>query len=284
MDLLRQIFQLANLATEGTRATIELGLLKLTWPDIQKFIPKGDGHPVLVLPGFMAHDVTTIILRNHLRDMGYGPYGWENGQNLGLNLKTAAHLKQHLENISTQHDNARVSIIGHSLGGVFARELAREHPHLVRSVITLGSPFGTTADNNTTPQTLRALYNILNPDTAHITEDIMGGRALTPPPVPTTSILSRRDGVVHWSASLNPATEKSENILIPSSHVGMGMNPIALGIIMNRLAQTDGEWKPYDNGHLPWYARSLMPTRIKDDQLPPHPHFNTGQRSQPLFV
>ncbi len=261
-----------------------MAALGLSWRHSREYTTKGDGHPVIILPGFLAHDVTTHITRKRLIEMGYSAYGWENGQNLGFSNDTRMHLRDYVSKIYQQHDNRPISLIGHSLGGVFAREIAREFPDKIRSVISLGSPFGTTDDNNTTPKALRALHHFLNADTAHITEEIMSGQGLTPPPVPTTSVLSKQDGVVHWSASLNPSSPQSENILIPSSHVGMIINPIALDIILNRLAQKEGEWKPYSSDHLPWYVRSiLLPSRIKDSELPAHPNYK-GHDKEPLFA
>jgi hypothetical protein len=285
MDALQRIFGAVNLATEVTRAANEFLSLKLVWNCIHANAPQGDDHPIFVLPGFLARDVTTIGLRNRLTQMGYNVYAWENGANLGLSPQTAHHLQQRLETISRDNRGQKVSIIGHSLGGVYARELARENPDLVRSVITLGSPFGMTPDNNTTPEFLNKLYNFLNPDASIHMAEILNGRSLTPPPVPTTSLFSKQDGVVHWTASLNPRTVQSENIEIFSSHVGMIINPLAVAAILDRLSQKEDEWAPYNRDHLPWYLSILYPESVTDDKLPKNPAFDmSAHGTKPLFA
>src|SRR5215831_17014221 len=126
------------LLLEG-RALLELAALLPAYPFLRR-APAGDGHPVLVLPGFMASDFSTRALRRFLRDKGYRTHGWKLGRNLGPNQATIAAMVGRLRDLEQRYDR-RVSLIGWSLGGIYARELARAMPELVRQVITLASPF-----------------------------------------------------------------------------------------------------------------------------------------------
>ena len=126
--------------TDIPRAGVEYGQLLSVLP-LQRVLPTGDGHPVLVLPGLLAGDGSTWILRRILRRLGYRAYGWGLGRNIGPTPHAVDGMIELLNQLYTRH-NAPVSLIGWSLGGIFARNLARNHPSAVRQVITLGSPFG----------------------------------------------------------------------------------------------------------------------------------------------
>ena len=102
--------------------------------------PKGDGHPVLALPGFLASDLSMAPMRRYLKELGYDTHAWNMGRNLGGVASKRGALRDLLRRIHDQ-TGRKVSLVGWSLGGVYARDLALQMPDMVRSVITLGSPF-----------------------------------------------------------------------------------------------------------------------------------------------
>src|SRR5215467_14367832 len=126
------------LLLEG-RAFLEFAALIPAYPFLRR-APRGDGHPVLVLPGFMASDFSTRTLRRFLRDLGYAVHGWKLGRNVGPSPETVGRLVARLQELRTRHGR-RISLIGWSLGGIYARELARRFAPDIRQVITLASPF-----------------------------------------------------------------------------------------------------------------------------------------------
>jgi len=203
-------------------------------------LPKGDGHGVLVLPGFMASDTSTGPLRSLLSDLGYEAVGWNLGRNVKVDEARVSAMMDCLDALY-RRTGGKVSIIGWSLGGVFARELAKKAPDKVRQVISLGSPISD--DRNHT--NARRLFEWLNGPEP---EPVRNGqfRALgEAPPVPTTSILTRSDGVVHWRGSVQHGSGEVENIEVVASHCGLGVNPAAVYAIADRLAQPEGGWKPF---------------------------------------
>ena len=250
---------------------------------IKRGLPAGDGHPVLVLPGILEHDLYTVSLRKCIKTMGYKVYGWENGINTGISEKSLGHLRDHLQKIFTDNGGQKITLIGHSLGGIVARELAREFPEMVRDVITIGTPFGGFGKGkNDVPPHLLALHKYLNPDTAYlITDEDMVKRLLTPPPVPTTSIFSKGDRVVAWKACLNPDTPQSENIEIHTNHLAhltMLFSPAVAVILMDRLAGKEGAWKPFNTQG---YESLTYPHTLKEKDIPADPGW-TG-KMKPLF-
>jgi pimeloyl-ACP methyl ester carboxylesterase len=121
------------------RAIWELQAFFATYPLLRR-APRGDGHPVLVLPGLAASDVSTRPLRTLLKELGYAAHGWKQGTNNGPRDGVEAGMEARLTELAQRYQR-KVSLIGWSLGGIFARELARRSPELVRQVITLGSAF-----------------------------------------------------------------------------------------------------------------------------------------------
>lgn len=212
---------------------------------LQYMSPKGDGHPVIIFPGLGAADGSTYFVRNFLSNLGYTVYPWGLGRNRGPReglAKLTDALVTNIRTISNMHGGAKVSLIGWSLGGIYAREIAKLIPDLVRQVITLGTPFKGTP--NSTNATL--FYEMLSKDKSHYDPAIVASVALKPS-VPFTSIFSKTDGVVSWESSIEEVTDISENIEIPgASHLGLGHNPISMYIISNRLSQPEGMWHPYN--------------------------------------
>lgn len=218
------------LLLEG-RAFAEYGRMVLAWPALRR-LPRGDGHPVLVLPGFMASDVSTRPMRKLLNTLGYDARGWQLGRNLGVRGKLREGLRQLLTRFHESHGR-KISLIGWSLGGVYARELARQHPEMVRQVITLGSPFnGHPLANNAD-----ALYRRVNPGAPVDWEGFR--RRRVPPNVPCTAIYSRTDGIVAWQCSMEDAAPNTENLEVRGSHCGLGVNPQVLRLIAQRLARPE---------------------------------------------
>jgi pimeloyl-ACP methyl ester carboxylesterase len=222
------------------RSLLEFNASLLLSPLLMR-APKGDGHPVLALPGFLASDLSMAPLRRYLKQLGYDTYAWKMGRNLGGIASRRNALKSLLTEIHTT-TGRKVSIVGWSLGGIYARDLALQMPDMVRSVITLGSPFA----NDVRATNATRLYEALSGETvehnSELTQAIAGDL-----PVPVTSIYSRTDGIVNWRTSLLRPSDTAENIEVHlASHIGLGVNAAALWAVADRLAQTEGEFHPFD--------------------------------------
>lgn len=220
------------LLLEG-RAFAELGAYWLAQPWLKK-LPHGDGHPVIVLPGFGTHDWHTRPLRRFLKQLGYAAHGWKLGRNLGMNGKVKDGLGPRLQELHDRYQS-KVTIIGWSLGGVFARELARRKPELVRAVITLGSPFNVSPSANNVDSMFRRANPGFKPDLEGF------ARRIAPPPVPCIAIYSKSDGVVAWQCSQEVEADNTENLEVFSSHFGLGVNPLVLREIAHKLQQLSGK-------------------------------------------
>jgi pimeloyl-ACP methyl ester carboxylesterase len=232
------------------RAPWELAALLAAMPWLRR-LPPGDGHPVLVFPGLGASDVSTLPLRNVLRASGYTPYPWRQGFNFGPRHGLLAAMRATVAQLADRH-REKVSLIGWSLGGIYAREIAKESSAQVRCVITLGTPF------SGHPRATNAwrFYELVSGQ--HTDDDELLALIRQPPPVPTTSIYSKTDGVVAWQCSLNdPQHPLAENIEVHASHLGMGMNPLALYAIADRLAQDPAQWRRFNaRGARRWFFRT----------------------------
>ena len=230
------------------RAIFELGAF-YALRGLLGHLPKGDGHPVLVLPGFMAGDTSTRPMRGLLDDLGYEAHGWGLGRNVRIDAAREAEMNDVLSRIADQ-SGRKVSIVGWSLGGVFAREIAKANPDKVRVVISLGSPI----TNDRSATNASRLFEYLN---GKEPEPVRAGRYRdleTAPPVPTTSILTKSDGIVAWRGSVQKPGPQTENIEVLASHCGLGVNPSVMVAIADRLAQAEGAWKPFERTGL----RGLM--------------------------
>jgi pimeloyl-ACP methyl ester carboxylesterase len=200
-----------SLAKE-TRAAPEFAALVAFAGPLIAGAPHGDGHPVLVLPGLGGGDTSTRPLRWFLDRLGYRTHRWDLGRNDGPSRRLSAALDERLATLVDQH-RRRVSLVGWSLGGVYASALAEHAPHHVRCVITLGSP--------------------------------LAGRPRMPVGVPTTSVYSRSDSIVPWRASILPAAPLRENVEVRGSHLGLGHNPAVLVVVADRLSQPEQAWQPF---------------------------------------
>jgi pimeloyl-ACP methyl ester carboxylesterase len=227
------------LALEPMRAAIELvaGQFAGTLPRL------GDGHPVIVYPGLAANGWSTIALRHAIDTAGFRSYDWRQGFNRGPRGDIGewlAELDGMLREVHARHGR-RVSLVGWSLGGIYARELAKHAPQRVRHVVTLGTPFGASPDSTHAGR----IWRLLSGRDGALPPPLQR-RLRECPPVPTTSIYSRSDGIVPWQGCLQPDGPQAENIAVDSaSHLGMGTHPTVLRILVDRLAQPEGRWQRY---------------------------------------
>lgn len=227
------------------RAIFEFQSFYALKPLMQRFA-KGDGHPVLFLPGFGGSDLSTAPMRKLLQDLGYQTYGWGLGRNLAFDDDLEKEMVSLLDEIHEKHGR-KVSIVGWSLGGLYAREIAKVRPEAVRQVISLGSPISGRHRHTDA----RHLYRALNgpPSSA---EQVRRQALNAPPPVPTTSIYTKTDGIVAWEGSVQrryqtlPGADQIENIEVPASHLGLGFNALVMYVLADRLKQKEGQWRPFE--------------------------------------
>ena len=229
----------------------ELGAITAASPML-RMIGRGDNHPVLVLPGFLAGDPSTAPLRSVLQSQGYWVHGWRLGRNLGPTAHVVDGLVERLEMLHERHDQP-VTLIGWSLGGIYARRLARRYPDAIRQVITLGSPFRINPNDRSA---VSGLYDRLKPTHSIDTEELLPGLDGGPLEVPTTAIYTRTDGVVRWWQCIESIGPERENIEVRGSHSGLGFNPAVIYAISDRLRRPIGDWRPF---RAPLGIRHLFP-------------------------
>ncbi|MEE3327866.1 MAG: alpha/beta hydrolase [Myxococcota bacterium] len=225
------------LALEG-RAGLEFGILLANLPLLRR-APHGDGHPVLVFPGFTAGDVSTLALRQYLSSLGYQVHGWRLGRNRGPSSETLIGMQSRFEELKRRYGQ-KISLIGWSLGGIYAREIARAFPGDVRLVITLASPFKDPMANNVSFLASAAAAGLED-------EPALLEQLRRPLRVPSTAIYTRSDGIVNWRSCVEKEGPQAENVGVWSSHCGLGHHPKTFRVIADRLAQKEGEWVPYDS-------------------------------------
>jgi pimeloyl-ACP methyl ester carboxylesterase len=230
---------------------LEYSSFVLAWP-LLRFLPTGDGHPVLVIPGFGTGDRSTAPLRAALKRRGHATHSWRLGVNVGPHDRVLRGLDARVRELSRDGDDP-VSLVGWSLGGIFARELARVEPGLVRQVITLGSPFRFKPGDRGWAS---ALYELVAPPVdpfpgRHLDEDDR-----VPLAVPSTSIYTRVDGIVRWHACIDRSGPRRENIEVISTHNGLGFNVPGTLAIADRLSQAVDRWEPF---RPPLAVRHLFP-------------------------
>ncbi|HYN28257.1 MAG TPA: alpha/beta hydrolase [Dermatophilaceae bacterium] len=228
--------------TEPVRGAADAALLVAATPWLAA-ARNGDGHGVLVLPGLLADDRSTKPLRAYLKRRGYYVRGWRLGRNIGPSAAILDGLPGGLEALADR-TGGTVDVIGWSMGGIFARTLARDHPDLVRQVITLGSPFGVAHGHRTRAD---RTYDRLAPLHAHEHERLPVRSSLAEPlAVPSTSVYSRLDGIVSWRACLTEAGDTTQNVEVRCSHLGYGFDPATLWVVADRLSQSEGRWERFD--------------------------------------
>jgi len=213
------------------RVAAEASLLMLQLPILRMQLPKGQG-PVMVLPGFMTDDTSTWLLRRFLGSLGYMVSPWSMGLNRGPMMALLRPLIDRLESWREETGECP-SLVGWSRGGTLSREIARERPDLIRSVVTLGSPVrggvhGTsigrlvTAETGLTPQQLN---------------QILRERQRRPITTPITAIYSKTDGVVSWQACIDELNPNVEHKIVESSHMGLGVNAAVYRLVAKALAR-----------------------------------------------
>src|ERR1700685_4143019 len=202
--------------------------------------PRGDGHPVLALPGFLASDLSMAPMRRYLKELGYDAYAWQMGRNTGGVARRRAALRRRLSEIHAA-TGRKVSLVGWSLGGIYARDLALHAPDMVRYVVTLGSPFAGDVRATNATRLYEAMSGEAVQQDSELRKAIAGDL-----PVPTTSIYSRTDGIVNWRTCLLRPSDTAENIEVHlASHVGLGVNAAALWALADRLAQAEGQFEQF---------------------------------------
>lgn len=223
------------------RVLWEFGSVLPAWPLLRR-ANAGDGHPVIVFPGLSASDGSTRPMRGFLEHLGYDVSGWHQGFNFGPRAGVLRAARQQIID-TCQVTGRKVSLVGWSLGGIYARELAKQVPDCVRGVITMGTPFAG-APKSTHAWRLFELTSGCDIHRELAQFDLTGA-----PVMPTTSLFSRTDGVVAWSASIqrpcavNPCTE---NLEVIASHLGLGLNPSVWWAVADRLAQAEGQWQRFE--------------------------------------
>jgi pimeloyl-ACP methyl ester carboxylesterase len=234
------------------RALFEFGAFLAASP-LLRFAGKGDGHPVIVLPGFLGDEQSTLPLRWVLRAQGYWVHDWGLGQNIGPTEGTVDAIHDLLRQVYKRHGR-KVSLVGWSLGGMYAREMARTNPMAVRQVITLGTPFRfRRGDRSSVSHIADRLSPLWKHEAMRMTVDEQDKPRLL---MPATSVYSRSDGVARWQACLDTVTDRCENVEVSASHTGLGFHPAAVMVVSDRLAQPEGDWRPFVP---PLCARGLFP-------------------------
>lgn len=208
-----------------------LEIPKLLMSPLQRAVPMapGQGQPVVVYPGYLTSDFSSIRLRRSLRAAGYAAYGWEIGQNKGARADLLERLGVRLGAVANRHGQSAV-LIGWSLGGIFARELAKQRPELVRAVITLGSPFSGHPRANNAWRIYEALndHRVDNPPIA--------SNLAEKPPVPTIAVWSPIDGIVSPEAARGLPHESDRQVELCERHLSLARAPAGIGLIGRLLA------------------------------------------------
>ncbi|MEZ5560505.1 MAG: alpha/beta hydrolase [Pseudomonadales bacterium] len=216
------------------RLAAEASALLLQLPMLRMMEPGGTGD-VLVLPGFMADDSATWLLRRFLNGLGYDVHPWSLGVNRGAMLSYLPLMLSRIETLARETGEPP-SLVGWSRGGVLARELARERPDLVRSVVTLGSPVrggvhGTSIGRWVAREAGMTIERI---------NRVQQQRQRRPIETPITAIYSRTDGVVSWQAARDEASPNVEHVEVPGSHVGLVVNAQVYRQVARALARYHG--------------------------------------------
>jgi pimeloyl-ACP methyl ester carboxylesterase len=236
-------------------APLEYVAFAVSWPWLRA-APRGDGGPVLVIPGLGADDSSTVTVRRFLRAQGFDATGCRVGR---MSTSTPASFEAVTGRLLARAaEQGPVRLVGVSLGGMFARELARRHPEAVRQIVCLGAPIWGRGDGHNAARLYRAVCRRPPAGLPFEPED-----ARPPLPRPATAIYSRTDGFVRWQACLESAGPGRENVEVRATHIGLAANPTALYVVADRLAQPDGAWQPF---RPPPLARCFYPAPATEEE------------------
>jgi pimeloyl-ACP methyl ester carboxylesterase len=201
----------------------------------------GDGQPVLVLPGFLAGDANTALLRRYLLDRGLRAHGWRLGRNMGVTDEALDGLEDRLQELADRYGEP-ISLVGWSLGGAFARWLALRRPEAVRQVVALGTPYRCGPE----AASVGGIFSLVArryPPSTRMDEVLEMVRQRLP--VPSTAVYTRTDCVGDWRGCLEDEADYCESIRVRGSHSGLPLNITAMNIVTDRVAQPRGEWRPW---------------------------------------
>lgn len=205
---------------------------------------EGQGQPVIVFPRQRTGPESTAPLRRALQDAGFRPHDWGHGVDHGPRAMGLSRWLRKLEECVIdvfEVSQQPVTLVGWGLSGIYARELAKRANPLVRQVITLGSPFNTAAD----PQRNCPVFALLDSGPERMPLAVRH-RLRQSPPVPCTAVYSKDDGVVNWEQCVEKETPAAENIeLAGVRHEELAAHPRTLEVVSHRLAQPEGQWKPF---------------------------------------
>ncbi len=238
------------LYAEPFRAAAELAWQRVAGSGVAAAVEvtPGDGHPVVIFPGLGGGAKSVATLRTHCQSLGYEAFDWGQGRNTGPKGDLDAwllDLKLKLEDLLESHTQP-ATFIGWSLGGLYARELGKLMAPRVRQVITLGTPFNAETDHTN----VGWLYRLLGGGGSPAIDPALSRRLRKPPPLRTTSIYSRTDGVVAWQTCRHPRSSRLvHDVEVTGSHIGMGWNRDVLAVITDRLGQHLGPWRTYERTH-----------------------------------
>ncbi len=212
------------------RAPAEAGQLMLALPVLRLQARRGQGEPVLVLPGFMADDTSTLVLRRFLQAIGYRVRPWGQGVNGGRMLDFLAPITQLVEEMA--RESGPVRLVGWSRGGIIAREVARDRPDIVDRVLTIGTPVKGGTSVSSISQWVRHETGL----TPEQMSNLLRLRQRTPIRCPVRAIYSRLDGVVAWQACIDDVSPDIEHFEVRSSHSGMGFSAEVFRLLPRLLA------------------------------------------------
>ena len=219
MSMNKYIHGMLALAEAG-RSVVDYATLHLD-RDLFQSYNMGSTDPVLIIPGYHCKDEYTTMFQEFLTRLGYTVYGWEQGINFAQMYQFTI-LRRHLLRIYKKHQKP-VRLIGYSLGGLYARKLASEHPEAVHSVVTVGAPIYQDVEGSSM-RFIKLFAKLAGAD-SRIQEflDCIDEH----PKVLTTVIYSKTDGIVHWRDALDKVSGPNlKHICITGSHVGMMFNPM----------------------------------------------------------
>ncbi len=214
------------------RAGAEAAQLMLAMPLLRMQAIRGTGEPVMVLPGFMADDHSTYVLRHFLNAIGYKAYPWGLGINRRRMMDLLPQVTQGVQAIANE-SGQKAKLIGWSRGGILAREVARDYPDLVDRVITIGSPI----KGGVSVSSIGSMVQRQTGLTPQQMAQLLRQRQQAPIKVPVRAIYSKLDGVVAWKACIDEDTQDVKHFEIRGSHIGMGTNVDVFKLLPKLLAE-----------------------------------------------